>query len=301
MGFATKSRSDLLLRRPAAERAAAVTASAFVDNRPGAVAQRELVGAIPNSPFMIAQRRLLNGIHHSGRSIAQRSQLSGLFGRAARLQEGPDSAVLAPKGAPGEVVQRIPVKVGDIYFAGEKPLYTLDGHDGFFVKRPNLVNGRTVFKQVKPTGRKHPNGKDLYEAVTPEKLVEIDERTPKDRWLRGWRRRVRGQLFRASGREIPAPFGELPAGWRGVHVWERPLLQIGRRLESSILPPGRTRLGVRAGNKRVQPRGDEGSRRSSHRQSDARVDLRARSHPIHVATVYPERAPVSGFLTRTPP
>jgi hypothetical protein len=88
MAPTTTSRSDQRqgpsVRRPAAPRAAATV----VDNRPGAVAQRELAGAVGTSPRFLARQVSLRSLHNSPRLVAQRQQLRSLFGPAIQRKGG---------------------------------------------------------------------------------------------------------------------------------------------------------------------------------------------------------------------
>jgi hypothetical protein len=61
----TRSQADRPSQRPAAEADHGVRSAvpaAFVDNRPGSIAQRELADAIHNSPYVVAQRQRLRSL-----------------------------------------------------------------------------------------------------------------------------------------------------------------------------------------------------------------------------------------------
>jgi hypothetical protein len=68
-----------------------------VDNRPAAVAQRQLIEMSNNSPRVFQQRALSDAIHNSPRMVAQRHEMHALFGGAVRQQgNGAISASLSP-------------------------------------------------------------------------------------------------------------------------------------------------------------------------------------------------------------
>ena len=82
-------------RQSNAERAAeAVTAAPFLDNRPGAAAQRMVVQAAARSPQASAQRALSAALHGSAYGIAQRRQLDKAFGGPVRQEPAPLQLVL---------------------------------------------------------------------------------------------------------------------------------------------------------------------------------------------------------------
>ena len=57
-----------------------------MDNRPTALAQRELAEMMTNSPCVLQQRALSDAIHNSPRMVAQRHEMNALFGGAVRPQ-----------------------------------------------------------------------------------------------------------------------------------------------------------------------------------------------------------------------
>lgn len=69
-------------------------AAVIVDNRPEAIAQRQLGEAIDQSPQATAQRALIANIHNSPTMVAQRKQLSSMLGEAAQLESGPEEEEL---------------------------------------------------------------------------------------------------------------------------------------------------------------------------------------------------------------
>jgi hypothetical protein len=95
MAHTTTGRSDQrrgrFVQRPAAPR----TAGTVVDNRPGAVAQRQLTGAVGTSPRVLAWQVSLRSLHNSPRLVAQRRQLRRLFGRAIQRKGGSEKTSLA--------------------------------------------------------------------------------------------------------------------------------------------------------------------------------------------------------------
>jgi hypothetical protein len=91
MAHTTKSPWDDQRGRPAAQHPAASSAAMVVDNRPEAVAQRELADAVNRSPRLIAQQASIRAVLSSPRVTAQRSQFEGLF-EAAQLRSDPANA-----------------------------------------------------------------------------------------------------------------------------------------------------------------------------------------------------------------
>jgi hypothetical protein len=89
------------------------------------------------------------------------------------------STIMQAKG----VVQRVTATPNGetIYYLGDKPLYTIDGQAGVFVKSPAKSGVKTVYRKVVNTGEKALNGKDKYKLADPAVNVEIDERTLKQR------------------------------------------------------------------------------------------------------------------------
>src|SRR5262245_38109958 len=77
MEHATKSPSDQRGGRPAGQHAAATTAATLVDNRPAAVAQRELAAAVGDQQTSLR-------VALSPRVIAQGRRLDGMFGNAVQ-------------------------------------------------------------------------------------------------------------------------------------------------------------------------------------------------------------------------
>lgn len=69
----------------------------WVDNRPAAVAQRDLAEMINNSSRVLQQRALSDAIHNSPRGVAQRHEINALVGGAVRPQgNGAIPAELSP-------------------------------------------------------------------------------------------------------------------------------------------------------------------------------------------------------------
>jgi hypothetical protein len=68
-------------------------ASAFLDNRPEAVAQRQLQEMIDNSPQVMQQQLLTDAINNSTRMIAQRQQLDSMFGSNRQSPKSNDTGL----------------------------------------------------------------------------------------------------------------------------------------------------------------------------------------------------------------
>lgn len=96
MVHAEQTPADLHRRRPAAGQAAAGPATAFVNNRPGAIGQRRLIAAIDRSPQVCAQRALVRPLQKGRPTAAPRRQFAGLPAGRERAFNVPAPAALIP-------------------------------------------------------------------------------------------------------------------------------------------------------------------------------------------------------------
>lgn len=122
--------------------------AAFVDNRPEAIAQRQLADAIDTSPYMVAQRQRLHGLFGESAPPRHQTQDAGMLqGQWASVQHhGPDEALGQGRCAPNHQqgheaaqplpdasapVQRIKIKLND---GNSSPAY--ERTNAFFLHLP---------------------------------------------------------------------------------------------------------------------------------------------------------------------
>ncbi|GJL74700.1 DUF4157 domain-containing protein [Nitrosomonas sp.] len=72
----------------------------FVDNRPQAAAQRQLIETINASPKMIAQSQIVDSFHNSPQMVAQRKLHNQMRSQTLQLQAEPEEAPLQGKSDP---------------------------------------------------------------------------------------------------------------------------------------------------------------------------------------------------------